>query len=198
MPNQPPTWKWPQHHSQNDSEMAPQPVTYRGTTSLPKAPARMKNTSQRSHIRVETFLFAPNVLGICSEQMLTHTWHHRKQYKNRTNKHVVFCGFVTVFFSVSKSRSTNNWHVQGGGPDRQPVIVNKYHKLFFMVGTDILTTCLGHVWLWKSSDPLSIFRCWRFYVDLRHFRKMQNRIIGMFSRRTQGVGNSWDSSKQVS
>ena len=65
-----------------------------GANSLPKAPMKLKNTFQRSYICVETLLFTPNVLGICLEQMLTHVWHLRKQYKTKTNTNVVLFVFL--------------------------------------------------------------------------------------------------------
>ena len=73
-----------------------------GANSLPKAPMKMKKTSKRSHICVETLLFTSNVLGICLEQMLTHVWHLRKQYKTKKNKHVVFFVFLWLFFFQSQ------------------------------------------------------------------------------------------------
>ena len=78
----------------------PQPVTYRGKLA-PKDPYENEKDVQRSYISVETLLFTPNVLlGICLEQMLTHVWHLRKQYKTKTNKNVIF--FVFVFFFQSQ------------------------------------------------------------------------------------------------
>ena len=72
----------------------PQPVTYRGKLA-PKGPyENEKNVPEKLYICVETLLFTPNVLGICSEQMLTHVWHLRKQYKTKTNKNVVFVVFL--------------------------------------------------------------------------------------------------------
>ena len=65
-----------------------------GANSLPNTPMTIQNTSQRSYICVETLLFTPTVLGICSEQMLTHVWHLRKQYKTNPNKNVVFFVFL--------------------------------------------------------------------------------------------------------
>ena len=71
----------------------PQPVTYRGKLA-PKGPYENEKKFQRSYICVETLLFTSNVLGICLEQMLTHVWHLRKQYKTKTNTNVVFVVFL--------------------------------------------------------------------------------------------------------
>ena len=75
-----------------------------GANSLPKAPMKMKKTSQRSYICVETLLFTPNVLGICLEQMLAHVWHLRKQFtRPKKNKNVVYIQGVLELPALSIS-----------------------------------------------------------------------------------------------
>ena len=114
-----------------------------GANSLPKAPMKMKKTFQRSHICAETLLFTPNVLGICLEQMLTHVWHLRKQYKTKTNKNVVFFVFLWLFFF--QSQKVEIW------------IIGMFGKVFWSPGglRCLQTDYSGSIWSILSPSTLS-------------------------------------------
>ena len=100
------SWKTPQHRQNREKtrkSRCSHSQSHIGANSLPKAPMKMKKNVPEKPYMHENAPIYTNALGICSEQMLAHVWHLRKQYKtNKTKMLYLLCFCDCFFFGLKK------------------------------------------------------------------------------------------------